>query len=174
MSMIDYGAIVFKNGKLITHNMFTPMKEAVGWEDDESMVTTYGKQPLHLNHNYFTYIGDKEHTLAFYKCQMAEVFYSEDKDGIYISKHTESFNYGYYTWSKWKHIIGNDYCTVRHRNGYYVCTWKYKGDKYKVYFGYGVDIDSYKKWHIVNYYRSLPHYFSKAKYNIKNWYKSLK
>ena len=32
MSMIDYGAIVFKNGKRITEKMFTPMMEAVGMD----------------------------------------------------------------------------------------------------------------------------------------------
>ena len=42
----------------------------------------------------------------------------------------------------------------------------YNGDKYKVYFGYGVDFDAYKKWHIVNYYRSLPFYWRNFIYNI--------
>ena len=166
MAMIDYGAIVFKNGKLMTHDMFTPMKEAVGWEDDESMVTTYGNEPLHLNGMYFAYIGDKEHTLAFYKEQMTEVCCLEDDEDIFISKDTEFFN-NRYTWSRWKTIIGTEYCTVRPRNGYYVLHWKYKGDKYKVYFGYGVDIDSYKKWRIVNYYRSIPYYFNKIKNRLR-------
>lgn len=33
MAMIDYGAVVFKNGKQINHDMFMDMKESVGWED---------------------------------------------------------------------------------------------------------------------------------------------
>ena len=33
MAMIDYGAVVFKNGEQINHSMFMDMKEAVGWED---------------------------------------------------------------------------------------------------------------------------------------------
>lgn len=33
MAMIDYGAIAFKNGKLISTGIFTQMKDMVGWED---------------------------------------------------------------------------------------------------------------------------------------------
>ena len=33
MAMMDYGAIAFKNGKLISTGMFTPMQDMVGWED---------------------------------------------------------------------------------------------------------------------------------------------
>lgn len=166
MAMIDYGAIVFKNGKCITSEMFTPMKEAVGWEDTSDMITTYGNEPLNLKNNYFTYVGDKEHTLAFYKDQLTQVCYYNDEDGIYISKETEFFS-NLYTWIKWQDIIGKEYCTVKHRNGYYVCKWKYKNNNYKIYFGYGVDIGSYKKWHVVNYYRSIPYYY----YKFKNWIK---
>lgn len=33
MAMIDYGAVVFKNGRQINHDMFMDMQEAVGWVD---------------------------------------------------------------------------------------------------------------------------------------------
>jgi hypothetical protein len=36
---------------------------------------------------------------------------------------------------------------------------EYKGDEYKVYFGYGVDIGLYKKWRMVNYFRTPSHLF---------------
>ena len=58
--------------------------------------------------------------------------------------------------------------TVTKRNGYYVCKWKYKGNKYKVYFGYGVDLPYYKKYRMVNYYRS-PEFFV---YNVRDWIKN--
>ena len=29
---------------------------------------------------------------------------------------------------------------------------KYNGDKYKVAFGYGVDLGYYEKWHIIDYF----------------------
>ena len=35
MAVIDYGAIAFKNGKIITKDTyFNDMKEMVGWSDD--------------------------------------------------------------------------------------------------------------------------------------------
>lgn len=33
MAMIDYGAVVFKNGRQINHDMFMDMQETVGWVD---------------------------------------------------------------------------------------------------------------------------------------------
>lgn len=171
MAMIDYGAIAFKNGKLISTDMFTPMVDMVGWEDNKNdryydyYTDTY--KPLKLNGNYFAYIGDKDCTLAFYKCQI--VLCQKYEDGSF-SYHHECFDSTNYTWSDWEIYAGVDYYTiakVTKRNGYFVCKWKYKGDKYKVYFGNGVDLRYYKKWHIVNYYRS-PEY---GLYRIKSWFK---
>lgn len=39
MAMIDYGAIAFKNGKLISTEMFTPMMNMVGAESIETPET---------------------------------------------------------------------------------------------------------------------------------------
>ena len=64
MAMIDYGAIAWKNGKLISTDMFTPMKDMVGWDDSDLDI----EPPL--KGNYFAYIGDKDFTLAFYKDTM--------------------------------------------------------------------------------------------------------
>lgn len=170
MAMIDYGAIAFKNGRLISTDMFTPMIDMVGWEDDENDIyhdyDTDKDNPLKLNGNYFAYIGDKDCTIAFYKCQMV---ISERYEGKNFSYHQEYFNWTNYTWLKWEDYAGVDFDKVKvtKRNGYFVCRWKYKGDKYKVYFGYGVDLSYYKKWHIVNYYRS-PKY---RLYKIKTWFK---
>lgn len=170
MAMLDYGAIAFKNGKLISTDVFTPMMDMVGWEDDEQ--DTYHNYetdkdvPLKLNGNYFAYIGDSDCTLAFYKCQM--VIVKKFNDGTFSYNH-EFFNCTNYTWSKWVDYAGKDFAKVKvtKRNGYLVCKWKYKGDKYKVYFGYGVDLGYYEKCHIVNFYRS-PKY---RLYEIKSWFK---
>ncbi len=167
MAMIDYGALAFKNGKLISTGMFTPMKDMVGWEDTES--DTYHNyradkdEPLNLKGNYFAYIGDSEWTAAFYKNQIVVV--QRFKDGTFHYIH-EYFNDTRYTWSKWQaYVTLGSWIKVTKRNGYQVCKWKYKGDKYKVYFGYGVDYHSYKKWRIANYYRS-PQY---RLYQLKTW-----
>ena len=152
--MMNYGAIAFKNGKLISTDMFTPMMDMVGWEDDEQdkyhNYQSDKDETLKLNGNYFAYIGDADCTVAFYKTIMRIV---EKVDGEFFNT-TEYFGNTYYTWLKWENwLCGND-IKVTKRNGYYVCKWKYKGNKYKVYFGYGVDIYFYKKWRIVNAYRT--------------------
>ena len=176
MAMIDYGAIAFKNGKLISTEMFTPMVDMVGWEDTENDVyesrshvdgepeSDYMK-PIKLKGNYFAYVGDKDCTLAFYKEQI--VILEKCDDGTF-SYHREYFNFTNYIWSKWEYYAGEGFAKIKviKRNGYLVCKWKYRGDKYKVYFGYGVDFDYYKKYYMVNYYRS-PKY---RLYEIKHWF----
>lgn len=167
MAMIDYGAIAFKNGKLISTEAFTPMIDMVGWKDTDKDVyhnyRTNRNEPLKLNGNYFAYVGDADVTLAFYKEQLVSV--ERYENGTFGYKH-EYFNCTNYTWSKWQDYVCGD-VKVTKRNGYLVCKWKYKGDKYKVYFGYGVDLSYYKKWHLVNYYHS-PEY---RLYTIKRWVK---
>ena len=168
MAMMDYGAIAFKNNKLISTDMFTPMINMVGWEDTEKDTYrdyyTDEDKPLKLNENYFAYIGDKDCTVAFYKTGLRIVEKYEDT----FYNHTEWFTDAYYTWTKWTNYVGGQVMKVTKRNGYYVFKWKYKGDKYKVYFGYGVDLYSYKKHRIVNYYRSPGYIF---KYEIPRWIK---
>lgn len=178
MAMMDYGAIAFKNGKLISTDMFTPMKDMVGWEDDESDVYESRSHtidepesnymlPLKLNGNYFAYVGDADCTLAFYKRQIVVVQRYDDGTFGY---HCEFFSNAHYTWLKWEDYAGEGFCKIKvtKRNGYLVCKWNYRGNKYKVYFGYGVDLPYYKKWRIVNYYRS-PEY---RLYEIKHWFKN--
>ena len=168
MAMIDYGAIAFKNGKLISTEMFTPMIDMVGWEDAENDTyhnyNTDKDEQLKLKGNYFAYIGDKDCTVAFYKTGLRIVeryqkeFWSE----------CEWFNNCYYTWSKWEKWLRGHEMKVTKRNGYYVFKWKYKGDKYKVYFGYGVDLPCYKRCRIVNYYRSHEYII---RHKIPRWIK---
>ena len=168
MAMIDYGAIAFKNGNLISTEMFTPMIDMVGWEDTKEDTyhnyNTDKDEPLKLKGNYFAYIGDAECTVAFYKTGMRII---EQIGGEFWHDY-ELFSNDYYTWSKWKKWMYGNEMKVTKRNGYYVFRWKYKGDKYKVYFGYGVDLPCYKKYRIVNYYRS-PMYILRRE--IPRWIK---
>jgi hypothetical protein len=173
MAMIDYGAIAFKNGKLISTEMFTPMIDTVGWEDTEDNTYTHyevnGKSvelPLELKGNYFAYIGDIDCTIAFYKTSIIIVEMYNSKKKKYFRTY-ENFSNSF-KWSKWDCYAGMSRVKVTRRNGYYVCKWKYKGDKYKVYFGYGVDLSYYKKWRMVNYYRSPKHLARKVKWWIKD------
>ncbi len=187
MSIIDYGAIAFKNGKLISTNMFTPMEQTVGWKDTNKDVyraydcnDNYVYKPLNLKGNHFVYIGDRDCTIAFYKGWMIILEKSDDPDTTsdeYLksnhltcySKSCEDFLYNHYTWIKWQYYAGREDITITRRNGYFVCKWKYKENKYKVYFGYGVDFSSYKKWHMVNYYRCPASIWKDIKSGIKNF-----
>lgn len=109
MAFMDYGAIAFKNGKVISTDMFTSMMDMVGWEDNENdTYHNYYKdtdEPLALKDNYFVYIGDSDCTLAFYKCQMAVV--NKWRDGSF-SYHLEYFNSQKYAWSKWEDWVCYD------------------------------------------------------------------
>ena len=172
MAMIDYGAIGFKNGKLISTDMFTPMMDTVGWEDTDKDLgweeDIHGEKvstPLKLKGNYFLYIGDKDHTIAFYKASIDMIEWNKSIDEHNFTVKDEWFNWTNYNgWKSWdKHFgewtRGGKYANlivVKPRNGYYVLKWEYKGNKYKVYFGYGVDLDWYKKTHMVNYFRTCP------------------
>ena len=168
MAMMDYGAIAFKNGQLISTAMFTPMIDMVGWEDTENDTyhnyNTDKDEQLKLKGNYFAYIGDADCTVAFYKTGLRIV---QKLEGEFWNE-TEWFNNSRYTWSKWMNWVAGNDMKVTKRNGYYVFKWKYKNDRYKVYFGYGVDLPYYKKWHMVNYYRSAE-YIIRCK--IPRWIK---
>lgn len=165
MAMIDYGAIVFKNGKQVNHNMFMDMKEAVGWSDENLSGESCGP---HLSGNYFAYIGDKDLVIAFYKNLFTIVTIEYEHGEQILSKKTEYLSDTPYSWWKWQDYIGDEKCTVTKRNGYYIMRWTYKENRYKVYFGYGVDVNCFDKYHIVNYYRSIPFFLQKTTRKIKD------
>ena len=172
MAMIDYGAIAWKDGKCISTGMFDSMIECVGWRD--------GDEKDRLDNNYFTYIGDKDLTLAFYKCgvRICRPDYSYEDGGIWFGG--EKFARWKY-WHDWFYVH-DDLADIKiyppkwHHN-YYRCKMKYHGHKYKVAFGYGVDYDYYKRCHIINYYgtpwfiiRQKCHKFKDwLKYDVWNW-----
>ena len=144
MAMIDYGAIAWKDGKLISTDMFMDMEEAVGWSDTI------------FKGNYFAYIGDKDLTIMFYKDMMRIYCPSSmiSDDMIYLS--AGPFE-GWRRWRRWYMIDSIDDSAeiiVRPRkfHDYYICEMDYRGHHYKVAFGYGVDLKYYKKTHIIDYY----------------------
>ena len=165
MAMIDYGAIAWKNGKLISTEMFTDMKEMVGWSDN-------GQHDL--EGNWFAYIGDEDLTLAFYKTSMR--IYNPKYHDIHVFFGSENF----VGWRKWVEYLFINHeiveIKVKHRkfNDYYVCKMTYNNDKYKVAFGYGVDLECYKKYHVIDYY-GTPWFRAKSLYrNFKWWLQDIK
>lgn len=151
MAMIDYGAIAWKDGKLISTDMFTPMIDTVGWHDGD------------IDGGNFVTIGDKDLTLGFYKSMIT----------IVRSKHIDYCSFGseeYEGWRYWEKMLATGRGVVKifvkpkRFHDYYVCKMKYNGHKYKVAFGYGVDLEYYKKWHIIDY-------FGTPWYKVNYWWR---
>ena len=89
MAVIDYGAIAFKNGKCIQGDYFGDMLSLVGWENEE------------LKGSYFSYVGDKDFTVCFYKTSVY-VYYDGELERI-------SLNDRFIGWKKYRglYVTGN-------------------------------------------------------------------
>lgn len=163
MAMIDYGAIAWKDGKLISKDMFDEMKDMVGWDDTEIKLN-YDENRRTLKGNYFTYVGDEDLTVCFYKSTMT-ICYKGHKDKYEID--TEWMNatdyIGWKYFEKTVFIYKDDdidmvdirvYPRFKFGHNYYVFKMKYNGHKYKVVFGYGIDFRYYQSTHhlLVDYY----------------------
>lgn len=164
--MMDYGAIAWKDGKLISTDMFTDMKDMVGWDDSD--IET--ESPL--VDNYFAYVGDKDFTLAFYKSIMRiynPTFTYDNEEIFFGSEHFEK-------WKRWEFnaYVNRDFVSItvkpKRFHDYYLCHMEYKGHKYKVAFGYGVDIDYYKKTHIIDYFGTPWYRAGSMWFNFKHIY----
>lgn len=176
MAMVDYGAIAWKDGKLISTDMFTPMEDMVGWSDEDKIKVLCADLSSVLAGNYFAYIGDEDLTVSFYKSLM-NIHYTEETDeNIWFG--WEDFK----KWSRWEKSfsVGDDYVKLmvrpRRFHDYYICTMTYRGHKYKVAFGYGVDLNYYKKTHIIDYYGTpwfrVKSWFRDIHYKIEDWKRS--
>lgn len=123
MAMIDYGAIVIKNGKVINQNeMFPDMMNCVGWENDDA------------RNNYFAYAGNKELTLCFYRTHF--VIYENKKFIDEIWPDWSSIS------SKKSHYINTNTSVIKVKTlarGIHCAYFTIENQHYKVIFGYGID-----------------------------------
>ena len=71
MAMIDYGVIAKKNGRILTTDFFTDMKDALGFSIEKSDCG----EPI--EGNYFTYLGDRDFYVGIYKGMLS--FFSGNK-----------------------------------------------------------------------------------------------
>lgn len=182
MAMIDYGALVIKNGIPVNKNrgMFL---ECPDYFDED------------VKDNYFAYCGDEEYSLCFYKCSItetkngnavdnfwnfpfkSETFYRDNGVNITVrrlddllpvyatnlqdyetwedyvkenwsgatglEKDSELENGQKYhkLWKKNCKRIGRRKVLYYKSTNKYIATWEYKGDKWEVIFGYGIDPD---------------------------------
>lgn len=138
MAMIDYGAWVFKNGKLINEDQFfMNMEESVGWTDRGK--NRYSREDL--DGNYFAYVGDRELTIAVYKCVAVFVRDQQERKTVYhVGDQKAVHLYNHDLPDGWElppiHIhIKNLSDTVC------VMEFGYKGDFYRIVYGYGIDSD---------------------------------
>lgn len=154
--MIDYGAIVIKDGKCVQKDHFDHMIDSVGYVDPQ------------MDGNYFSFIGDKEVTFAFYKNIVKIKSIDEYNNKIIFVGNTNYVGWKYYEdfvstnddayWFRIKNLGNNSY----------VFKIKYKGHKYKVFFGYGIDVYFYKRTHRPNYYSSIEFKISSFVYDLKD------
>lgn len=123
MAMIDYGAIVIKNGKVINQGkMFSDMKNCVGWEDEK------------IQHNYFAYVGNEEITLCFYRNHFD--IYENKK---YVNEIWPDFSPIH---CKKSHYINTNFGTIKVKtlaNQVHCAYFSIDGNHYKVIFGFGID-----------------------------------
>jgi hypothetical protein len=137
MAFTDYGAIVLKNKKLISTELFEDMKKCVGWVDNS------------VDGDYFAFVGNEKITLAFYKEQIT-IFIDKQK------QETEYFGFSYFKWKTYKRSFFPDAkMIVKKRKNCFVCDFIINKEVYKIYFGYGVDLDLYKKFRVINAYKGI-------------------
>ena len=163
MAMIDYGAIAWKDGKLISTDMFDEMKNMVGWDDD-GLKLNFHQDRKTLKGSYFTYVGDEDLTICFYKGIMTICYKNYNNE---YEVETECMNEtDYVGWKYFKKTIFTYkngsidmidikvYPRFKFGHNYYVFKMEYNGHKYKVVFGYGIDFEYYIRTHhlLVDYY----------------------
>lgn len=185
MAMVDYGALVKKNGKLITNpkgglfqnysslsygtevEIKNKFGEVVGWkqEGDESLrlFDVYDGEPQFKSviGSYMAVIGDEDYLFGFYKCFWGFFDYQKEINGGWISSE--------------KHVVYKidlPCCRV------FIKWWDpkfgteigsahfvYKGDVYEVLFGYGVDPNSE-----FIFGKGIEHYLGKKlARKVRNW-----
>ena len=174
MAIIDYGAIAFKNGKLISTEMFTPMEETCGFSDKQNILPGTDHS---FDGNHFVTIGNRQFIVGFYKESVSWCFdhgktWNENRyeGGVELVSWSD-----YHGWTRWEKSFSTfrqeREITVKPRNGYYVAKVIIETDTYKVFFGCGVDLNFYKRTGRVNYYRSpeyyVQHYSWEARTRLK-------
>lgn len=135
MAMIDYGAIVIKNGKVINQSkMFSDMGSCVGWTDEK------------VRGNYFAYVGDEKITLCFYKNRF--VIYENKK---FVDEIWPDFSP---IPCKKSHYINTSSCMIKVKTlstCVHCACFSIDENHYKVIFGYGID-PSKNIWNKNKYY----------------------
>ena len=106
MSYIDYGAIAFKNGKLISTEMFTPMEDTCGFSDEEQLLPQTKNS---FDGNDFIIIGNKRLIFGFCKTYIRwwyDCFPDEENPEERYDVDGEFFGWSdYVKWKKWEKLL---------------------------------------------------------------------
>lgn len=153
MAVIDYGAVVFKNYECLNPaQLFTSMKDMVGWEDDDTYTYRNSNneiESIKLKDEYYAYAGDKDVTVGFFKesiCICGK-YKHPTRGGETHYVIYEALNLSNYKWKSWHWQSAKaGKMQISHRFGHLVFKWKYKGEYWKVHFGYGVRYKWYMKY----------------------------
>jgi len=147
MAMVDYGAVLKKNGIVIHRNdFFMDMQKAVGFTIDK--IQDKDGYDYQINNNYFVYIGDEELLICVYKTQLLIISNSK------IIHRVFGANVNFYSMhDKFRlkfEVNGVKIDIKRISNGnIYLLRFWYKGSLYECIYGYGVD-NSLKNWYYNN------------------------
>lgn len=165
--MIDYGAIVKKNGVIISDpngglfQNFTKLKYEIRKEEpydtivDETVVRCEPTEkdnwkPFNYSFggNYFAVIGDAQLMIGFYKCSVDIAvdklhYHYPDIDWISFDsqyKCTHYYRPKYISVNKGDKVLTTiKISRIDEESQVFLATFVYNGDKYEVLYGYGVD-----------------------------------
>lgn len=140
MAMIDYGAVLFKDGIKQNDSMFMDMNSSVGWSEEP------------IKGNYFVYAGDQHLTVCAYKtwarvllntsyelsaygCNLMKFIDNDDyyEDDIRCRK-TLHFN-----------VDGVQFKVKAISHRVFWMSFRYKDSNYNIIYGYGID-PNFKIW----------------------------
>lgn len=195
MAMLDYGAVVKKNGKLLEHkdmfNNYSTLKEGyfidkytlMTWSDDtdelhntlvsreypedESVRDFYGQKHSVIG-NYMSVVGDKDFLVATYKYRLIVC----DSEKCLVDYIIGDNDYEKGDWQIKRPIhLETPFGTITIRRinkcTTAVASFWYKDNYYEILFGYGVDD---KKFIMSNYAKRWFYYKDLRK--IRRWYNS--
>jgi len=197
MAMLDYGAVVKKNGKIISDpnkmfQNFTNLKyetKEITYTDengdehwdiktviDETVIqsTDYEGKPTtkSMAGNYFALIGDAEMMIGFYKTWFKIAVDKKEVDmGEYFRKwQSEDIKRDFvYEYPKLGKLTIKRIDKRPKYCNVCIATFSYKGDSYSVMFGYGVDPSIKYTFGPKNYYAPQKPDKSKLKKAHKYW-----
>ena len=128
MALIDYGAVLIKNGIFINDGlMFMDMEKSVGCKIDG------------MDEMYFVYAGDKEFIVAAYKMTLRVASNGELGPMWFTTRRDDE---GYLDKKVMHEYYKGVHLTIKEVwHGVYHAKFTYKGDFYNIIYGHGIDPD---------------------------------